>query len=146
MKSRVRGNYCRGVVTSEEKAALAEELRAWKAEGGLEKSLVQSTGKCEVTRYNNIIMEVAKMAVVGHTDETCWETCDECNGDKVVECPTCYGDMVTICPSCDGRECEECDMTGEVFCELCFGAGDVPCEGCGGYGNVQVYCWDSEDL
>lgn len=79
------------------------------------------------------------------------ETCDECDGQGVVECPECNRGFIR-CQTCDGDgvytelngqpvDCDDCGGDGEVDCPTCgrngLPKGEVLCDKCEGLGEYK---------
>ncbi|MEI8048746.1 MAG: TerB family tellurite resistance protein [Bacteroidota bacterium] len=75
-------------------------------------------------------------------DLTFQEQCDECNGNKYVQCPDpdCKGQHIYECTECKGSrkvQCRDCRGTGWEKCDKCSGTGEIKCKKCGGRGEEK---------
>lgn len=97
-----------------------------------------------------MLYNLAFSQLVDSENELHIETCDECDGQGVVECPECYRGFVS-CQTCDGDgelemygqpvDCVDCGGDGEVDCRLCgrngLPKGEVLCDKCEGQGEYK---------
>jgi len=73
------------------------------------------------------------------------DTCDECDGEGIVECDTCMGDGEMECPTCLGEtsvECDQCYGSGEG--DYC-GCSGLVCDECDGHGEIPTSLEDDEE-
>ena len=75
-------------------------------------------------------------------DQTYQETCEECKGNKYIQCSDeeCAGRHEYTCPKCNGHrkvDCNTCNKTGYIRCDKCKGRGEYKCSKCDGKGEIK---------